>query len=118
MRLSKATALCPPASATAIQHAPARGLAGEDAFRTMLDLEQKRTERSDRRFALMLVQSAGPLKDLGTALLDKIAAALFRATRETDFKGWYKDGSIHRNRIERSHVRDPNPARKSPALIK
>jgi len=60
----------------------------------MLDLEQKRTERSDRRFALMLVQSAGPLKDLGTALLDKIAAALFRATRETDFKGWYKDGSI------------------------
>jgi lipopolysaccharide/colanic/teichoic acid biosynthesis glycosyltransferase len=70
-------------------------LLAEDAFTTMLSLERKRTARSQRRFVLMLLESSTLLKG-GNNLetLDKVLFALSRSTRETDIKGWYKEGCV------------------------
>src|SRR5882724_6092809 len=74
---------------------PSSKLLVEDAFRTMLNLERKRTSRSQRRFVLMLLESNTLLKG-GTNVetFDKVLYALSKSTRETDIKGWYQDGTI------------------------
>lgn len=70
-------------------------LLAEDAFMTMLCLERKRTARSQRRFVLMLLESSTLLKGGNNVeTFDKILYALSRSTRETDIRGWYKDGCI------------------------
>jgi len=62
---------------------------------TMLRLERKRTERSHRRFVLMLLDACGLLKDdESRETLHKVMAVLSHSVRETDIKGWYKDDSI------------------------
>ncbi len=62
---------------------------------TMLRLERKRTERSHRRFVLMLLEACGLLKaGEEQETFDKVVAALSHSTRETDIKGWYKDDSV------------------------
>jgi len=68
-------------------------LSQADFLRT-LRLECKRAERSKRRFVLMLV-SCDPERTGATsrAMIDRICFALTTATRETDIKGWYQDGS-------------------------
>src|SRR4051812_43010706 len=66
----------------------------EKAFLRMLCLERKRTERSSRRFVLMLLESGSLLKTSKDGSLDKILNTLSQSTRETDVKGWYKDGSV------------------------
>jgi len=71
-----------------------RDALGEEAFRRMLVIERKRTERSGKPFLLMLLEagnhqgSAKNGKALGSAL-----SALLLSTRETDVIGWYKDRS-------------------------
>lgn len=67
----------------------------EEPFLRMLNVERKRTERSNRRFILMLMDLGRVLKsksDRGTAT--EIADALVQCTRETDIKGWYQAGSV------------------------
>jgi lipopolysaccharide/colanic/teichoic acid biosynthesis glycosyltransferase len=61
----------------------------------MLCVERKRTERSHRRFVLMLLAAGGLLKpgNKGDAF-GKVLYALSRSTRETDIKGWYKEGCV------------------------
>ncbi len=62
-----------------------------DIFMRMLRLERKRTERSHRRFVLMILESGGLLKAANHEdNLDKIMRALSQATRDTDLKGWYR----------------------------
>ncbi|MGA2988161.1 MAG: sugar transferase [Terriglobia bacterium] len=62
---------------------------------TMLRVERKRTERSHRRFVLMLLEACGLLKaDENQDAVDKVVAMLSQSTRETDIKGWYKAGAI------------------------
>jgi exopolysaccharide biosynthesis polyprenyl glycosylphosphotransferase len=64
-------------------------------FLRMLVLERKRTERSHRRFVLMLLQSATLLKTGNhTDTFQKILCALGRSTRETDIKGWYDESRV------------------------
>jgi len=67
----------------------------ETAFVKMIYVEQKRTERSRRRFILMLL-NCGSLLSAGKTVetLDEILFALSSVIRETDTKGWYKDGSV------------------------
>jgi lipopolysaccharide/colanic/teichoic acid biosynthesis glycosyltransferase len=66
----------------------------QDLFITMLRLERKRTERSNRRFVLMLLDACGLLKsDQSRETLHKVIAALSNSFRETDIKGWYKGDS-------------------------
>ena len=65
---------------------------GEEAFRRMLVIERKRTERSGKPFLLMLV-GVGNLQcsEKNGKALDSMLSALLSATRETDVIGWYKD---------------------------
>ena len=61
----------------------------------MLALERKRTDRSRRCFVLMLLESESLLKGVKKSeALNNIVDALSSSTRETDIKGWYKDGSV------------------------
>lgn len=65
----------------------------ESSFLKMLRLERKRTERSGRRFVLMLLESGALLKDgVDSVALAQIFSILLRSTRDTDVKGWYKHG--------------------------
>ena len=72
-----------------------RGILAQEPFVRMLYVERKRTERSGRGFVLMLLESAGLLRaDSSEDAFDKVLAALSSSTRDTDIKGWYKDGLV------------------------
>src|SRR5947207_6474358 len=67
----------------------------QNLFLRMRCLERKRAERSGRRFVLMLLDSGRLLKtDHKGAALERVLGALSEATRDTDIKGWYKEGSV------------------------
>lgn len=67
----------------------------EQLFIQMLSVERKRTERSSRRFALMLLDSGSPQPSPhAEQVLEKALRGLSQSVRETDLKGWYKSGSI------------------------
>ena len=64
----------------------------EDAFRQMVVLDRKRTERSGMPFLLMLL-TVGNQEDPGKAraALGGTLSALLKSTRQTDVIGWYKN---------------------------
>lgn len=66
----------------------------EEVFRRMISLERKRSERTQRPFVLLLMDTGHtqPTQKNGRILLD-ILSALESATRETDFMGWYETNS-------------------------
>jgi exopolysaccharide biosynthesis polyprenyl glycosylphosphotransferase len=66
----------------------------EEVFRRMISLERKRSERTQRPFVLLLIDTgrALPTEKNGRVLLD-ILSALQDATRETDVMGWYEVNS-------------------------
>lgn len=64
----------------------------QQLFVRMLRLERKRTERSQRPFILMLLDSRLLLKNGKCGeQFDKVLYALTHSTRETDIKGWYDE---------------------------
>ena len=67
----------------------------EEAFRRMISQERKRSERSQRPFVLLLIDTgrSQPADKQGRVLLDMLAA-LRGATRETDVTGWYTTNSV------------------------
>jgi lipopolysaccharide/colanic/teichoic acid biosynthesis glycosyltransferase len=67
----------------------------EDVFRRMISLERKRSERTQRPFVLLLMDTGRtqPTEKNGQILLD-ILSALQTATRETDVMGWYEMNSV------------------------
>jgi len=66
----------------------------EEVFRRMISLERKRSERTQRPFVLLLMDTGRtqPTEKNGRILLD-ILSALLSATRETDVMGWYETNS-------------------------
>jgi exopolysaccharide biosynthesis polyprenyl glycosylphosphotransferase len=68
----------------------------QKSFTTMLCLERKRTERSGRRFVLMLLESRDLVRrrDNDESALDTVMRTLMNSTRETDIKGWYRERSV------------------------
>jgi exopolysaccharide biosynthesis polyprenyl glycosylphosphotransferase len=70
-------------------------LMAQSSFLSMLDLEQKRTERSRRAFGLMLLKSpvllSAPAK---SRTLERVLQAVAKSSRDTDLKGWYVEGSV------------------------
>ncbi len=66
----------------------------EEVFHRMIALERKRSERTQRPFVLLLMDTgrAQPTAKNGRILLD-ILSALQSATRETDIMGWYEANS-------------------------
>ena len=70
------------------------GLLTQQLFTRMLWLERKRTERSSRRFVLMLLEPGRLLKAADKEkTLAKILSSLTQTIRDTDITGWYKDGA-------------------------
>jgi lipopolysaccharide/colanic/teichoic acid biosynthesis glycosyltransferase len=67
----------------------------EEAFRHMISVERKRSERSQRPFVLLLIDTGRtqPGDKQGRMLLDMVSA-LQGATRETDVTGWYSTNSV------------------------
>jgi lipopolysaccharide/colanic/teichoic acid biosynthesis glycosyltransferase len=64
----------------------------EDAFRRMLVIERKRTERSGKPFLLMLLEAGShQASEKNGKALESMLPALLASTRETDVIGWYKD---------------------------
>jgi len=67
----------------------------QDLFMRMLCLERRRSNRSGRRFVLMLLDSGALLKTAGKPqIATKLLEAVSNAVRDTDLKGWYKQGSV------------------------
>ena len=70
------------------------GLLTQQLFTRMLWLERKRTERSGRRFVLMLLEPGRLLKAASKEqTLTQILLSLTQTIRDTDITGWYKDGA-------------------------
>jgi lipopolysaccharide/colanic/teichoic acid biosynthesis glycosyltransferase len=73
----------------------AREVLSEEAFRRMIAIERKRTERSKEPFLLMLLES---VDDRGSksrrGALDRAVDSLLPSTRETDVVGWYKGRTV------------------------
>ena len=67
----------------------------EEAFRRMISIERKRSERSQRPFVLLLIDAGQSYSGdkRGRVLLDMLSA-LQKATRETDVTGWYTTNSV------------------------
>ncbi len=64
----------------------------EDAFKRMIAIERKRTERSAKPFLLMLLETGNHTsEERSTQLLSKVVESLVIATRETDVIGWHRD---------------------------
>jgi lipopolysaccharide/colanic/teichoic acid biosynthesis glycosyltransferase len=66
----------------------------EDLFRRLLYVERLRTERSGRHFVLMLLECGDLLKQTTASVVGKLTLAITEPTRQTDIKGWYKQGTI------------------------
>jgi len=71
------------------------GLISEELFTKLLSLERKRSERSRKKFVLMLVDAGELLRtDRREVALEQVTAALSLSTRETDIRGWYREDSV------------------------
>jgi len=66
----------------------------EDAFRQMISIERKRTERSRKPFLLMLLGTGGRYtSEKNERILSNVLSVMTASTRETDVVGWYKNQS-------------------------
>jgi exopolysaccharide biosynthesis polyprenyl glycosylphosphotransferase len=66
----------------------------QELFTRFLCLERRRTERSGRRFILMLLDPGNLPMTAKGPLMSKVLAAVWGATRDTDLKGWYRQETI------------------------
>lgn len=71
-----------------------RRVLDESAFRRMIAIERKRSERSRKPLLLMLLEIGGSASSKSGRLLAKIAKLLSLSTRETDITGWYKKDAV------------------------
>jgi lipopolysaccharide/colanic/teichoic acid biosynthesis glycosyltransferase len=71
-----------------------RDVLHESAFKRMMAVERKRSERSNEPFLLMLLEAGKfPGAEPNGTALESVASALLVSSRETDIVGWYKDGT-------------------------
>ena len=67
----------------------------EDAFKRVIAIERKRTERSKSPFVLMLLEVTNPQnEERSKKALEAITGALITSCRDTDLVGWYKEQAI------------------------
>ncbi len=70
-------------------------LIGCESFTKTLHVEQKRAERSSRALVLMLVElGKGVRPDQPRGAFQRALRAVSQSMRETDIKGWYREGSV------------------------
>jgi lipopolysaccharide/colanic/teichoic acid biosynthesis glycosyltransferase len=65
-----------------------------EAFRRMIILERKRSERSRKRFMLLLLDIGDRLSEKNGKILGKILSVLSVSTRDTDVTGWYANECV------------------------
>jgi lipopolysaccharide/colanic/teichoic acid biosynthesis glycosyltransferase len=70
------------------------GLFAEEPFQHILYLERKRRERSLRPMLLLLIDVQGVRKQERDLVGSKVAHVVTKLTRETDIKGWYREGQV------------------------
>jgi lipopolysaccharide/colanic/teichoic acid biosynthesis glycosyltransferase len=71
-----------------------RTILGEEAFRRMISIERKRTERSQKPFLLMLLDGGNrQATKKSSKALNSVVSTLLASTRETDITGWYENGT-------------------------
>ncbi|MEP6715141.1 MAG: sugar transferase [Terriglobia bacterium] len=79
----------------AVEHPAGSDLLPPSIFMKMLCIERKRAERSGRKLVLMLLDSPTLLEQGAESFAARrILHALERATRETDIRGWQREGSV------------------------
>jgi hypothetical protein len=69
----------------------------ERAFRYFLSIEVKRSERTGRPFALLLLEWNAQRRlrsSLDSELATRLFSGLSLCLRETDFVGWYQEGTV------------------------
>ena len=72
-----------------------RGILNSEAFRRMIALERKRSERSRKPFMLLLLDMGDDLpSEKNGKILGKILSALSLSTRDTDVTGWYSNNCV------------------------
>jgi lipopolysaccharide/colanic/teichoic acid biosynthesis glycosyltransferase len=69
-------------------------LLDEPVFKRMLSLERRRCERTNDRFALMLVDMEELKRTMSIPAIDEIASTISASMRETDVSGWYRAHSV------------------------
>ena len=79
---------------TGPKNAASTGMLSQDLFLRFLCVERKRTERSGRRFVLLLVDPGQLLNSAKSGDIAKLVTALSHSTRDTDLVGWYKENEI------------------------
>ena len=65
-----------------------------EAFRRMIALERKRSERSRKPFVLLLLDMGDRPSDKSGKILGKISSVLSASTRDTDVTGWYSNDCV------------------------
>ncbi len=65
-----------------------------EAFRRMISLERKRSERSRKPFVLLLLDMGDRPSDKNGKILGKISTVLSASTRDTDVTGWYANDCV------------------------
>src|ERR1043165_9423347 len=69
-------------------------LLNEAVFKRTLSLERRRCERTNDRFALMLVDMEELKRTMSVAAIEEIAVTISTSMRETDVSGWYRGHSV------------------------
>lgn len=86
-----------PGNGALVIHHPAKPpvLIDQNAFVNVLHIEQKRAERSSRKFILVLIDCGRLLagNEPDRVMLDKLTTTVAVASRETDIRGWYRNAS-------------------------
>ncbi|MGB8887773.1 MAG: sugar transferase [Candidatus Korobacteraceae bacterium] len=69
-----------------------RKILDQEAFRQMISVERKRTERSRKPFLLLLLEAGGYRSSENNGkILANILSAMLASTREIDIVGWYEN---------------------------
>lgn len=89
----------PPSNSLAsvsVRPVAATSIHSSEQFAEMLELEQRRTERSGNCFVLMLLRFDNLVRTNGNleALTQHVSRAVCTNVRETDLVGWYEDARI------------------------
>ncbi len=71
-----------------------RAVLNPEAFRRMIALERKRSERSRKPFILLLLDMGDRPSNKNGKILRKISSVLSASTRDTDVTGWYSEESV------------------------
>jgi hypothetical protein len=84
-------------SITSISVFTQKAICPESIFRYLLQIEQKRAQRSGHAYYILLVYKTGKngmVARIESSVANEIFKALAQSLRDTDYIGWYREGHI------------------------